>query len=77
MAEDEDLEVLGAVFSATLASADDEGNEDTDEQVDERPHRSIVPGSSVRESGFLTPTGSCSGRHLPAYVAETGQVATA
>jgi len=44
VAEDEDLEVLGAVVSATPASADDEGNEGTDEQVDERPHRSIVPG---------------------------------
>jgi len=44
VAQDEDLEVLGAVVPATPAGADDEGHEGTDDQVDERPHRSIVLG---------------------------------
>ena len=44
MTEDEDLEVLGAVDMATPTGADDAGDEETDEQVEEGPHRSIVPG---------------------------------
>jgi hypothetical protein len=44
MAEDEDLEVLDAVIMATLAGADDAGDEGTDEQVGEGPHQPIVPG---------------------------------
>jgi hypothetical protein len=44
MAEDEDLEVLRVLVSATPAGADDEGDESTDEQVDERQHQPIVPG---------------------------------
>jgi hypothetical protein len=44
VAQDQDLEVLGAVVMARLSSADDAGDEGTDQQVDERPHRSIVPG---------------------------------
>jgi hypothetical protein len=44
MAEDEDLEVLGAVVMATPAGADDAGDEGAGEQVDEEPHQPIVPG---------------------------------
>ena len=44
MAQDEDLEVLGAVVPVTPAGAHEEGNEGADDQVDERPHRPIVPG---------------------------------
>ena len=44
MAEDEDLEILRVLVSATLAGADDEGDEGTHEQVDEGPHQPIVPG---------------------------------
>jgi len=57
MAEDEDLEVLGSVL-ALLATADEETDEGAGDEVEERPHRPIVPGLSERESGFLTPTGS-------------------
>src|ERR1035437_5130650 len=57
MAEDEDLEVLGAVVPVTPAGADDEGDEGANEQVEERPHQPIVPGRSEHESGFPTPTG--------------------
>jgi hypothetical protein len=58
MAEDEDLEVLASVVSALLASADEETDEGADDEVEERPHRPIVPGLSERESGLPTPTGS-------------------
>jgi len=44
VAQDQDLEVLGAVVPVTPAGADDAGHEGTDDQVDERPHRSIVLG---------------------------------
>ncbi len=54
--EDEDLEVLGSVVSATLATADEETGEGPDEELEEGPHRPIVPGLSDRESGFSTPT---------------------
>jgi hypothetical protein len=57
MAENEDLEVLASVVPAMLASADDESNEGVDNEVEEGPHRPIVPGLSERESGFPTPTG--------------------
>ena len=65
VAEDEDLEVLGAVVPATPAGADDAGDEGAEEQVDERPHQPIVPGRSERELGFPTPTGLAprAGRH--------------
>jgi hypothetical protein len=43
MPEDEDLDVLRMLVSATLAGADDEGDEGTDEQVEKGPHRPIVP----------------------------------
>jgi len=57
VAENQDLEVLGAVVSVTLATADEETDESVGDEVDERPHRPIVPGRSERESGFPTPTG--------------------
>ncbi len=57
MAEDEDLEILGAVDPAPLATADDEPGEGADDEVEERPHRPIGPGLSDRESGCSTPTG--------------------
>jgi hypothetical protein len=44
VAEDENLEVLGAVVPVTPAGADDEGDKGADEQVEKRPHRSIVLG---------------------------------
>ena len=62
MAEDEDLEVLASVVSALLATADEETDEGADDEVEERPHRPIVPGLSERESGFPTPTGYPAGR---------------
>src|SRR5664280_1264963 len=68
MAEDEDLEVLRVLVAAMLASADDESNEGADNEVEEGPHRPIVPGRSERESGFPTPTAG-SGRHLVAVAA--------
>ena len=55
VAENEDLEVLGSVL-ALLATADEETDEGADDEVDERPHRPIVPGLSERESGFPTLT---------------------
>jgi len=57
MAEDEDLEVLGPVVSALLATADEETDEGADDEVEEGQHRPIVPGLSERESGFPTLTG--------------------
>jgi hypothetical protein len=57
MAEDEDLKVLAPIVSALLATADEETGKGTDDEVEERPHRPIVPGRSERESGFPTPTG--------------------
>jgi hypothetical protein len=44
MAEDEDLEVLGPVVLALLATADEETDESPDDKVEERPHRPILPG---------------------------------
>jgi hypothetical protein len=43
MAEDEDLEVLGAVVPVTLAAADEETDEGAGDEVEERPHQPIVP----------------------------------
>jgi hypothetical protein len=57
MAEDEDLEVLGPVVLALLATADEETGKGSGDQVEERPHRPIVPGLSEREPGFPTLTG--------------------
>jgi hypothetical protein len=56
MAEDEDLEVLASAVWFRLSGADEETDESVGDEVDERPHRPIVPGRSERESGFLTPT---------------------
>jgi hypothetical protein len=56
MAEDEDLEVLASAVLALLATADEETGEGSGDEVEERPHRPIVPGLSERESGFPTPT---------------------
>jgi hypothetical protein len=56
MAEDEDLEVLRVLVAAMLASADDESNDGVGDEVEERPHRPIVPGWYERESGFPSPT---------------------
>ncbi len=58
MAEDQDLEVLGAVMAATLATANQETDGGADQEVEEGQHRPIVPGLSDRESGFATPTRS-------------------
>jgi len=44
VAEDEDLEVLGAVVSASLSSASEEMHESARDEVDEIPHRPIVRG---------------------------------
>jgi hypothetical protein len=42
MAQDEDLEVLGPVVLALLATADEETDESAGDEVEERPHRPIV-----------------------------------
>jgi hypothetical protein len=57
VAEDEDFQVLGVLVAAVLAAADYDGDESTGDEVEEGPHRPIVPGRSERESGFPTPTG--------------------
>ena len=44
MAEDEDLEVLGAAVPVRSTSADEETDEGADGKVDERSHRPILPG---------------------------------
>jgi hypothetical protein len=62
MAEDEDLEVPGPVVLALLATADEQTDECAGDEVDERPHRPIVPGRSESESGFPTPTGPETGQ---------------
>jgi hypothetical protein len=68
MAEDEDLEVLASVVSALLATADEETDEGADDEVEEGPHRPIVPGLSERESEFPTLTGL----RCPAATTTTG-----
>ena len=55
MAEDEDLEVLGAVVSAKLSSADEEMDESAGDEVEERQHRSIVPMDPSTNRGFRPP----------------------
>ena len=52
MAQDEDLEVLGAVVPVTPAGADDEGDEGANEQVEDRPHQPIVVGDPIANRGF-------------------------
>jgi len=69
MAEDEDLELLGSVGATTSATADEETDEGSGDEVEERPHRPIVPGLSERESGFSTPTGHrCDPQRVPTTV---------
>jgi hypothetical protein len=52
VAEDEDLEVLGAVIMAMLASADEDPNEGAGHEVEEGPHRPIVPVDLSTNRGF-------------------------
>ena len=44
MAQDEDLEVLGTVVPVRSTTPDEQTDEGADDEVEERPHRSIVPG---------------------------------
>src|SRR5664279_875938 len=44
MAEDEDLEVLGAAVPVRSTTTDEQTDEGPDGEVDEIPHRPIVPG---------------------------------
>ena len=55
--EDQDLEVLGAVISATLATANEETDEGADDEVQEREHRLIVRELSKVNRGFRPPRG--------------------
>jgi hypothetical protein len=57
MAEDEDLEVLGAVVSALLATADEETDEGAGDEVEERPHRPMVPVVIRTRIGVSDPHG--------------------
>jgi hypothetical protein len=52
VAEDEDLEVLRVLVAAMLASADEETDEGVGDEVDERPHRPIVPGGMSANRSF-------------------------
>jgi hypothetical protein len=44
MAQDEDLEVLGAIVPVRSTTADEQADEGAEDEVEERLHRSIVPG---------------------------------
>jgi hypothetical protein len=44
VAQDEDLEVLGAVDPARSTTTDEQTDEGADDEVDEGPHQPIVPG---------------------------------
>ena len=48
--------ILGAVVWFRLSGADEETGEGSGDEVEERPHRPIVPGLYERESGFPTLT---------------------
>jgi hypothetical protein len=52
VAEDEDLEVLGAVVMVRLSSADEDPDEGAGDEVEEGPHRSIVPMDPSTNRGF-------------------------
>ena len=52
--EDEDLEVLRPVVSATMATGDDEPGEDADREVQEGEHQAIV-GTQITNLGFRPP----------------------
>jgi len=53
--EDEDLEVLGSVVSATPSTADEETDECADDEVEEGQQRPIVPGCPIANRGFRPP----------------------
>jgi hypothetical protein len=55
MAEDEDLEVLGAVVPVRSTTSDEQAREGADEKVDERPHQPIVVGDPIANRGFRPP----------------------
>jgi hypothetical protein len=65
MAEDEDLEVLGAAVPVRSTTTDEQTDEGADGKVEERPHRPIVPGLSERESGFPTLAGFVPTQTMP------------
>src|SRR5664280_731317 len=52
VAEDEDLEVLGSVGATRLSGADEETDGGADDEVEERPHRPIVPGDPSANRDF-------------------------
>jgi hypothetical protein len=52
MAENEDLEVPGAVVPVRSTTRDEQTDEGADGEVDERPHQPIVPGCSNANRGF-------------------------
>jgi len=52
VAQDQDLEVLRAVVMARLSSADVDPNEGAGDEVEERPHRPIVPMDLSTNRGF-------------------------
>ena len=55
MAEDEDLEVLGAVVPVRSTTTDEQTDEGADDEVEERPHQPIVLGGPIANRGFRTP----------------------
>ncbi len=57
MAKGEDLEVLGPVVSATLATADEETGKHPDHEVEEGQHRPIVSGAVRSRIGVFDPHG--------------------
>jgi hypothetical protein len=52
MAEDEDLEVLGSVVPVRSTTTDEQTDEGADNEVEEGPHRSIVPMDPSANLGF-------------------------
>ena len=57
MTQDEDLEVLGSIVSATMATRDDDPAEDADPEVEEGEHQPIV-GALIANLGFRPPRGA-------------------
>jgi len=57
--------ILGAVVWFRLSGADEETGEGSGDEVEERPHRPIVPGLSERESGFPTLAGFVPTQTMP------------
>ena len=60
MTQDEDLESLGSIISATMATRDDDPAEDADREVEEGEHQPIV-GALIANRGFRPPRASCWG----------------